>query len=85
MSISGLIVQAQPHRLPDVRCELEKIASVDIHAQTEEGSLVITVDEPNDSEAADILMNLGNIEGVLSTSLVYNHFDDISSDEEYNQ
>ncbi len=85
MSISGLVVQAKPRQVSKVRKRLEQIQGVDVYAQTEDGSLVITVDEPDDSAAADILLNLGNIDGVLSTSLVYNHFEGDSSDEEYIQ
>jgi len=85
MSISGLIIQAKPQLSSSVRSDLEQIPGVDVHAQTEDGSLIITVDEPNDADAAEILMNLRNINGVLATSLVYSHFDGDSSDEEYIQ
>lgn len=75
MSISGLIVQSKPAQTLSVRTALEEIPGVDVHAHTEDGNLVVTVDEPDDSAAADILMNLQNVEGVLAASLIYSHFD----------
>ena len=85
MSISGLIVQSQPKQTPAVRSALQEIPGVDVHAQTEDGNLVVTVDERDDSAAADILMNLQNVEGVLATSLIYSHFDGDPSQEEHMQ
>jgi nitrate reductase NapD len=82
MSISGLVLQTTPERMQDVRQSLERLAAVEIHAATEDGRLVITVDEADDEQAAQIIAEFSNIAGVLSTSLAYNHFEDELTDED---
>jgi len=85
MSISGLVVQTKPKNTSAVCADLEKIHGLEIHSRTDDGCLIITLDEPDNGKAADVLLNLGNLDGVLSTSLVYNNFDDDFADEECTQ
>ena len=75
MSISGLVVRALPDRVEDVREQLVRLGGVEIHAVSDDGRMVITVDVANDHEAADTLMEMQKQDGVLSASLIYNHFD----------
>jgi len=75
MSISGLVVRALPDRVEDVRKQLIKLDGVEIHAIDDDGRMVITVDVANDHKAADTLMEMQKQDGVLSASLIYNHFE----------
>lgn len=75
MSISGLVVHARPERADEIRTRLEAMAGVEVHSVTDDGRLVVTVDIEDDRDAADTLMQLQREEGILSASLIYNHFD----------
>ena len=76
MSISGLVVHAVPENAITVQAALEGQQGVEVRKVTEDGRLVVTVDHPDDGEAAKIFDQFRTIEGVLSTSLVYTHFEE---------
>ena len=75
MSISGLVVHADPARREPVGEALRACPGADIHASTEDGIFIITVDRRDDREAADAMMDFRHIDGVLSTSLVYHNIE----------
>lgn len=75
ISISGMLVHARPERLEAVRTSLAAMPGVDVHAATPEGKLVVTVDESDDQMKGESLMRLHEIEGVLSASMIYHHFE----------
>jgi len=76
MSISSLLIHTRPEDVPRVRDSLNAQAGVEVHADTPEGRIVVTVDEPDNSRAADILQSFRELDGVLNTSLVYTYFDE---------
>lgn len=76
MQISGLVVRARPQRLGKLRGRLARIPGVDIHAATRDGHLVLTLESPEAGAAADRLLQVSGVEGVLSVSLVYHYCDD---------
>lgn len=79
MSISGLVIHAHPERTQEVRARLAELEGVDIHAVGEDGRMVVTLDSASDRKAADTLMDMQKLEGVLNASLVYNQFENTSS------
>lgn len=78
MSISGLVVHALPERAEELRARLVELEGVEVHAIGDDGRLVVTVDVANDHQAADTLMDMQKQDGVLSASLIYNHFENNS-------
>lgn len=82
MSISGLVVHVRPADTDRISERILALEGVEIHAVTGEGRLVITVDQPDDRDAADRFTELQNMEGVLNTSLVYNYFEQDPAEKE---
>jgi len=78
MSISGLVIHAHPERTQEVRARLAELEGVDIHAVGEDGRMVVTLDSTSDNKAADTLMDMQKLEGVLNASLIYNQFENTS-------
>lgn len=76
MNISGVIVHARPEQLAAVQEQLRQIVGVEVHAATEDGRLVVTVEDADDRMMADSVMNLHNIPGVLSAAMVYHQFEE---------
>lgn len=78
MNISGVIVRARPEKLAAVRARLADIAGVEIHAATDDGRLIVTVEEESDRDLADTVLSLHDVPGVLSASMVYHQYLDES-------
>ena len=75
MSISGLVLHVRPERVSQVSSEIIRIQGVEVHAVGEGGKMVVTVDCPDDKDATETFTKLGDVEGVLATSLIYNYFE----------
>jgi nitrate reductase NapD len=75
MSISSLVVHVRGEKKDSVQAELNRIDGVEIHGASEDGRLVVTVDQLNDQDAANCFATIRNLDGVLNTSLVYNYFE----------
>ncbi|RKZ88638.1 MAG: glutamate synthase [Candidatus Parabeggiatoa sp. nov. 1] len=76
MNISGVLVHARPEQVAQVEKQLTEIPGVEVHAVTENGRLVVTVEQDNDKMIADTVLNIHNCEGVLSAAMVYQYGDD---------
>ena len=76
MNISGVIVHARPEQLVAVRGRLTDIAGVEVHAATDDGRLIVTVEEANDRQLADTVLSLQQVPGVLAASMVYHEYDE---------
>jgi nitrate reductase NapD len=75
MNISGIVVHASPDKIEMVRAQLEKIPGVEVHAASAEGKMVVTIEKPSDREITEIFDEIGKTSGVLSTAMVYHHFE----------
>jgi len=80
MNISGIVVHASPDKIDMVRPQLEKIPGVEVHAASAEGKMVVTIEKPGDREITDIFDEIGKTSGVLSTAMVYHHFEPDSAE-----
>ena len=76
MSITGLVIHAAPQNCASVQTAIEALDGAEVHKVTDDGRLVVTVDNPDDGKAAQVFDSFRTIAGVLSTSLVYTHFEE---------
>jgi nitrate reductase NapD len=76
MNISSIVVQVHPESLAVLQGELAVLPGVDIHGVNDEGRIVITIEDTADNSPAGTLMDVQNMLGVLSASLIYNYCDD---------
>ncbi len=65
MNISSAIVHAQPGHAEVVRRALAAIAGVEIHAVSDEGKLIITIESPGDRETADTFEAISQMDHVM--------------------
>jgi len=75
MNICGVLVHTRPDESGQVSGVLAGIDGVEVHAVSDDGRLVVTVEEPGDTDMADRVLAFHRMPGVLSASLVY-HFCD---------
>jgi periplasmic nitrate reductase NapD len=76
MNISGVLVHAKLEQVDKVKEQLVEIPGVEVHATTDNGRLVVTIEHENDTMIGETVVNLHNIEGVLSAAMVYQYGDD---------
>ena len=74
-NICGVLVHAKPERLTQVGEALRALPGVEIHTMTEDGRMVVTVEDAEGTWAGSTLTRFNDIQGVLNVSLVYHHFD----------
>jgi nitrate reductase NapD len=75
MNISSVIVHAKPTELLSVRGMLEQIPGVEIHAATDDGKLVITIESETDGETASTFDRINVMDGVMSAAMVFHQFE----------
>ncbi len=80
MSIYSVVIHTKPENIDSVSCALEKIKGVELHASSDVGKLIVTLDHPDRSYCSDTLMGFHNIPGVLNSSLVYEYFEEDDKD-----
>lgn len=76
MSISSLVVHTKPDKVEEIRAKFSALEGAEVHAVTEDGRLIVTVDQPVNMKATDVLTEIQNTEGVLSSSLIFNYFEE---------
>lgn len=76
MNISSIVVHTRQQNAAVLQGELASLSGVDVHGVNEDGRIVITIEDTPDNSPADTLMNVQNMRGVLSASLIYNYCDD---------
>ena len=76
MNICSLVVHARPERLGLVQADLQDMPGVEVHGRSEDGKLVVTVEDTAQSPVADTVMAIHNVSGVLTAVLIYHIGDD---------
>lgn len=75
MNISSVIVHAKPTELTSVRGSLEQIPGVEIHAATDDGKFVVTIETETDGETASTFDRINTMDGVMSAAMVFHQFE----------
>ena len=75
MNICGLLVHPAPHRIGTVCENLSLMPGVEIHQETADGRLIVTVEDTTDRTAGDTVLAIHRLEGVLAASISFHFFD----------
>ncbi len=76
MNISSIVVHARPQESAALQGRLADLPGVDVHAATDDGRIIITIEDTLASVPSETLMNVQNMQGVLSAAMVYNYSDE---------
>ncbi|WJW75362.1 chaperone NapD [Thiohalobacter sp. IOR34] len=76
MNISGVLVRTRPEKVALVQTALEQLDGVEVHATTEDGRLIVTVEQADDRATASTVDRMQDLPGVIAASMVYHQFED---------
>ena len=80
-NICGVLVHARADHLDQVRSNLLDISGVEVHTATEDGRLVVTVEDDTRRKIADTITDFQTMDGVLSAAMIYQFSDDVEINE----
>jgi nitrate reductase NapD len=75
VNIAGVLVHARIDELDSVRDDLAGLPGVELHQTIDGGRLIVTVEDVQDHSAADTILAVHRIPGVIAAALVYHHFE----------
>ncbi len=75
MNICGVLVHVVPAKVAAVAAALGKLNGVEVHQTTDDGRIVVTVEDTPQSTALDSMGDINRLDGIVATSLVYHHFE----------
>ena len=74
MNIAGVLIHSHPDFTETVMRSLAALPGVEVHAAAG-GRIVVTVEGDDANALADRFRGFSDVSGVLSTALVYHHFE----------
>ncbi len=75
--VTSLVVHAQPKAVSQVETNIRALTGADIHAVTDEGKFVVTLEGETQGAILDNVEAINALEGVLNTSLIYHQIEPI--------
>ncbi len=76
MNICGVLVFAAPAKMDDVILSLQSLDGIEVHMSAhDEGRIVATIEDTPSVPAIESLTAIHKLDGVVSASLVYHHFE----------
>ncbi len=76
MNISGVLVRTLPDGILPVSACLNDMPGVEVHGNNIDGRIVVTVEQEQANEVADVLTQMIELPGVLAASMIYHQFED---------
>jgi len=79
VNIAGVMFVAHASKVAKVAQELGQFPGAEVHVTGETGNMVVTIEEVIDhtkkSKLIDTITNMGHVNGVISSSLIFHHND----------
>lgn len=71
--IAGIVIHVQPHAMPSVAARLPLIRLAELHAASNDGRMIVTLEGDSARALLDIMDALRALPEVLNVTLVYQH------------
>ena len=82
MNICGCLVHVAPRHKETAEPLIEETDGCEIHGRSDDGRFVVVVEDTSTRLASDTIMELHQIPGVVSVTLTYHHFEELSGIDE---
>ena len=79
MNLASLVLRIQPERRVAAEAALTALPGVECHAMSDDGKLIVTVEETPHSSVAETLIAVHGVPEVLAVTLAYEHNPHLSS------
>ena len=79
MNLASLVLRIQPERRVAAEAALTALPGVECHAMSDDGKLIVTVEETSQSSVAETLIAVHGVPEVLAVTLAYEHNPHLSS------
>lgn len=79
LHIAGVVVHCAPSRLAAISQAVSRMADSVVHASSERGKLVVTLEAATSEALAERIGEIHRIDGVLSAALVYQCADSLAA------
>ena len=76
MNICGCLVYVASDRSDAAVSAMKATEGVEVHAEGEDGRIIVVVEDTATRFASEIIMDLHQIPGVISLTLTYHHFEE---------
>ena len=76
MNICGCLVHTTPELASSAIATMVALDGVEVHAHSEDGRIVVVVEDTPERFASETIMDLHQIPGVISLTLTYHHFEE---------
>jgi len=81
-NICSALVHAKLNEIDSVKQILKNQSGVEVHAETEDGRLIVTIEDEFRKNIGERVMGFYEIPGVLSASMIYQFSDDELNEQE---
>jgi nitrate reductase NapD len=71
MHISSIVVHADPTAAARVRAAIDSVAGLEVHAATDDGKLVVTIEAPGEGESIALMDQVHALPDVLAVAMVF--------------
>ncbi len=75
--ISSLVVHTRPERVPEIVTGIGEISGAEVHGGQETGKLIVTLETDTESQVVERINAIQLLDGVLSATLVFHHFEPV--------
>ena len=75
MSIASLVLRIRPETRPQAEAALLAFPGVECHGMSEDGRLIVTVEDAPQAAMSDTLIAIHRVPQVLAATLAYEHVD----------
>ena len=73
INICGMLVHTRKERVSEVKDRLQQYKGVEVHSVTDDGRLVITIENDDQGEMVNTINSISAAEGIISAAMVYQH------------
>lgn len=71
MNIASVVIRALPGALTEVEQQLAGMSGVEVHARSDDGRLVVTIEAEDKGHVGDTVVQLHALDGVLTAAMIY--------------
>jgi nitrate reductase NapD len=80
LHVSSLIVHIKPEKLQEIETSINLLDGAELITMSPIGKAVVVLEAPNQRVIMEVIDTINELDGVLSTGLVYHEFEKLESE-----